>query len=453
VSKTPNVARSRIFTLITSMFIISILIVAFPSTALYALLDLGPLLIIDREQSNGLDTASDGKTIGVAYLKQSSIFLGILDPKNGNRAEELQDRPNEIIKDVNVAPSIHIAGGMIFVVAGAQFSKCPDLDDDSCEPQQNFANPPTGIVQQTTDACIDASTSDVTASHDGDHVYFAWEDAGNICFKAQHGGEFSGNVILAANGGGSSIPMVGTSSDGKVVHVIWKSTNDEIYYSRIACDLSTQGGEKCSPSKAINLSKTNGDSHDHELVVQGSNVIVTWLDDTTGKGDPYVRISKNSGGTFGSTKILDTASSSSGPPDPAATGSKVVVCWDDKTDIFCRQSKNNGDSFANKINVSKTSKFTFLGGKSLDAQVDFTPEGQIYVAWTDILAQVTGIVINPVGTRIVVASESDDGISYSPPADLSDDPAHQFVKDIASERMNLDVTNDVATWDPSSRRG
>jgi hypothetical protein len=567
--------------------------------------DLGPFVTIGPpNRSDSLDAFSDGQNIHMAYKArgENTIYYGIVESLAGKRGEKLQDTPNDIIHDVTVAPSIHVAGGMTFVAAGDQFVSCDADDDDNCVAQQDFANPPlvniegegnpsscsdeldndgdeltdaqdpdcfsnvsefsTGLcsdgddndddglidygvpdvagpdpdcfiphendqpsscndgvdndgdeltdfddpdcqigvdsadsaaaapqgggndttdvendttdveptsfnpqssvpqltfVQMTTDVttdeCQDASTSDVTASDDANHVYFAWEDAGNICFKARHGGEFSENVILATNGADFSNPIIGTSSDGQFVHVIWQSNNNEIFYSRIVCDLSTPGEETCTPEAALNLSNTpSGVSNNHELAIEGSNVYVAWLDTATGGGDPYFRASKNNGDTFGPTKNLYPAAHPTGPPDVAADGNKVIVCFDDKSgtstkhrDIFCIQSTNNGDSFGKRINVSKTRL-----GDSRDAQVDFTPDGEIYVAWTDTTPWAeTGINI-PDGKRIVLASESDNGIAYSAPVNLSDAANNPDPNKDASQ---LEVVHDVVAWDPTSRRG
>jgi hypothetical protein len=566
--------------------------------------DLGPLVTIGPpNRSDSLDAFSDGQNIHAAYnaLGEDIVYYGIVESGTGGRGEVLQDPPKDIIHDVTVAPSIHVAGGRTFVAAGDQFVSCSG-DDDVCEEQLDFANPPlvdiegegnpsscsdesdndgdeltdaqdpdcfpnisevsTGrcsdgldndsdelidygvpdvagpdpdcfipsesdqlsscsdgfdndgdeltdfgdpdcqidvdsegsvaaapqgggndttdvendttdveptsfnpqssvpqltFVQMTTDVttdeCQDASTSDVTASDDANHVYFAWEDAGNICFKAQHGGEFSDNVILATNGAVFSNPIIGTSSDGQFVHVIWQSNNNEIFYSRIVCDLSTPGEETCTPEAALNLSNTPSKvSNNHELAIEGSNVYVAWLDQATGGGDVYFRASKNNGDTFGPTKNLYPAGHRTGPPDVAADGSKVIVCFDDKSgsstkhsDIFCIQSANKGDSFGKRINVSNTRL-----GDSRDAQVDFTPDGEIYVAWTDTTPWAEKQKNIPDGKKIVLASESDNGIAYSAPVNLSDAGNNPDPNKDASQ---LEVVHDVVVWDPTSRRG
>ena len=109
------------------------------------------------------------------------------------------------------------------------------------------------------------------------------------------GGETWEEIVNVSNTPGASTnPRVATSADGQFVHVTWQDTpgNGDIFYAR-----STNGGETFETS--INLSNTSGRSDDHQLLAEGSNVYVVWVDYTTRSGgDIYFRKSNNNGGVL-----------------------------------------------------------------------------------------------------------------------------------------------------------
>jgi hypothetical protein len=59
----------------------------------------------------------------------------------------------------------------------------------------------------------------------------------------------------------------------------------------------------------------------------------------------------------------------------------------------------------------------------------------------------------PASTYNVLAVESDDGITLSPIVNLFGPPNGSTGPDLQKDASQLQSTADVATWDPSGRRG
>ena len=184
--------------------------------------------------------------------------------------------------------------------------------------------------------------------------------AGHGCADAINGCEFGDILNLSnANTGRSTEARVATSSDGQFVHVTWQDNtpgNDEIVYSRsIDFGVTFNGGNPVG--NPTNLSNTPQASNDHQLVTEGTNVYVVWVDFTTRNGDIFFRKSNDNGepGSFSNTNNLSTNNrsfSTACDPDMAAQGSLVSVVWTAYHgaatrigEIIFRESTSNGNSF------------------------------------------------------------------------------------------------------------
>jgi hypothetical protein len=342
----------------------------------------------------------------------------------------------------------------------AETAGAEDTDTAGVEPTSFNLQPGTTSSPQLTFVTTEggdaptASNTDIAASNDGSDVYVVWEQEGEIMLAASHdGGETWGEIVNVSNTPGASTdPRVATSANGENVHVTWQDTpgNGDIFYAR-----STNGGQTFETS--INLSNTSGRSDDHQLLAEGSNVYVVWVDYTTRSGgDIYFRKSNDNGGTFSNTINLSAGSGQSfqanRDPDMAAQGSKVSVTWAAYPDrnavrageILFRESLNSGSTFGNSVNVSQTPRTD-----SKEPQVDYTPEsGERYLAFHD-----TGgprRVNTTPDTYNVLATESDNGRTFSALVNLSDAPNNAFKEKNTSQ---LEVIFDVGIWDPTSRRG
>jgi hypothetical protein len=302
------------------------------------------------------------------------------------------------------------------------------------------------------------SNAEIATSSDGSDIYIVWEQDGDIMFRASHdGGETFGEILNLSNNAGNSFdPRVATSSDGQFVHVTWEDNttgNIEIFYSR-----STDGGETFNDGSPVgtptNLSNTPEASFDHQLVAEGPNVYVVWVDCTTDNGDIYFRESNNNGESFSDINNLSADNrffDTSRDPDMAAQGSLVSVVWtvyggaaSGIGEILFRESTNNGNSFGVFVLVSNTPETD-----SKEPQVDYTPEdAERYVAWLDQGGPPRENT--PAGTYNVLAAASDDGVSFSQPVNLDDAPNNP---DREKQSSQLQIVDDVAVWDPRARRG
>jgi hypothetical protein len=231
-----------------------------------------------------------------------------------------------------------------------------DNDTAGVEPTSFNLQPGTTSSPKLTFVSTDgggappASNTDIAASNDGSDVYVVWEQEGEIMLAASHdGGETWEEIVNVSNTPGASTdPRVATSADGQYVHVTWQDTpgNGDIFYAR-----STNSGDTFETS--INLSNTSGrsctdpDCDDHQLLAEGSNVYVVWVDYTTRSGgDIYFRKSNDNGGeTFSNTINLSAESGQSfqaaRDPDMAAQGSKVSVTWAAYPDRNCSEGRRD----------------------------------------------------------------------------------------------------------------
>jgi len=342
-----------------------------------------------------------------------------------------------------------------------------DNDTAGVEPTSFNLQPGTTSSPQLTFVSTDggdappASNTDIASSNDGSDVYVVWEQEGEIMLAASHdGGETWEEIVNVSNTPGASTnPSVATSADGQFVHVTWQDTpgNGDIFYAR-----STNGGETFETS--INLSNTSGRSDDHQLLAEGSNVYVVWVDYTTHNGGEInFRKSSDNGGTFSNTINLSAGSGQSfqanRDPDMAAQGSKVSVTWAAYPDrnavrageIIVRESFNGGSTFNQVANASQTPRTD-----SKEPQVDYTPAsegGERYLAFHDAggprrVNTSPGTTTSPIYN--VLATESDNGRTFSALVNLSDSPDND---DLTKSTSQLEVIFDVAIWDPSGRRG
>jgi hypothetical protein len=342
----------------------------------------------------------------------------------------------------------------------AETAGAEDNDTAGVEPTSFNLQPGTTSSPQLTFVSTDggdappASNTDIATSNDGSDVYVVWEQEGEIMLAASHdGGETWGEIVNVSNTPGASTdPRVATSADGQYVHVTWQDTpgNGDIFYAR-----STNGGETFEAQ--INLSNTSGRSDDHQLLTEGSNVYVVWVDYTTSDGgEIYFRKSSDNGETFSNTINLSAGIGQSfqaaRDPDMAAQGSKVAVTWAAYPDraavrageIIFRESLNSGGTFGKHVNVSQTPRTD-----SKEPQVDYTPEsGERYLAFNDMGGPRR--VHTAAGTYNVLATETDNGSTFSALVNLSDAPNNLFKTKNTSQ---LEVIFDVGIWDPTSRRG
>jgi hypothetical protein len=183
---------------------------------------------------------------------------------------------------------------------------------------------------------------------------------------------------------------------GNNLYVAWwgnKTGNYEVMFKA-----SNDNGQTFG--KQINLSNsTNGTSVRAEVATSGKNVYVTYWDNKTGVGIPYIRTSTDAGKTFGAEITLtdpgDRPAFSAQTKAQlqklfpyeyklAASGKNVYVIADaaetnkklySYPDIFIKSSNDNGQTFGKEINLSNTT-----GIPSTRAEIQASGNN-VYVTW------------------------------------------------------------------------
>jgi hypothetical protein len=140
----------------------------------------------------------------------------------------------------------------------------------------------------------------------------------------------------------------------------------------------------------VRISTNTGQSYFPSVAASGSHVYVAWEDDTpvSGSGSAHeiwMRVSANSGASFGSAIRISTNTGDSEFASVAADGSYVYVAWDDdtsvsgsggKAEIWMRVSANYGASFGSAIRISNNAYDSYYPSVAASGS-------HVYVAWYD----------------------------------------------------------------------
>jgi len=234
----------------------------------------------------------------------------------------------------------------------------------------------------------------------GSNVYVAWGDNTPVTgsgasyevwlrVSSNNGVSFGSPIRITTNTGYSSDPSV--AAIGNYVYVAWNDftpvTGSGSAYEVWLRVSSNSGASFGSP---VRLTTNTGVSEYPSVAAVGSNVYVAWDDNTpvTGSGASYeiwLRVSSNNGASFGSAIRLTTNTGKSYNPSVAAVGTYVYVAWSDNTpitgsggveEIWLRVSSNTGASFGSAIRITTNM------GSSWDPSVAAIGSN-VYVAWDD----------------------------------------------------------------------
>jgi hypothetical protein len=207
--------------------------------------------------------------------------------------------------------------------------------------------------------------------------------------SSNNGRSFGPAIRITTNTGTSENPSV--AAVGSYVYVAWDDDTsvtgsggkDEIWMR-----VSSNNG--ASFGSAIRITTNTGSSINPSVAAVGSNVYVAWQDDTpvAGSGDKpgiWLRTSLNSGGSFGGATCISTDTGRSSNPSAGVSGSYVYVAWEDDSlvtgsggqpEVWLRVSSNSGASFGSAIRISTNT------GASVSPSVAASGS-YVYVAWSD----------------------------------------------------------------------
>jgi hypothetical protein len=240
------------------------------------------------------------------------------------------------------------------------------------------------------------------------YVYVAWQDDTPVSgsgaeseiwmrVSSNYGASFGSAIRITTNAGFSGEPSV--AAVGSYVYVAWEDntppSGSPAGLTEIWFRASLNNGASFSPATRIS---TNTGASEYPSVAayvySGSYVYVAWQDDTSvsgsgGNPEIWMRVSSNSGASFGSAIRISTNTYSSEYPSVAASGADiygtVYVAWmddtpvwgsGDKTEIWFRMSSNHGASFGSPIRI--TTNTGFSGEPSVAAIGSY-----VYLAWED----------------------------------------------------------------------
>jgi len=184
---------------------------------------------------------------------------------------------------------------------------------------------------------------------DGANVYVTWGDDTPGTFQtyfrrsADSGATWLPSQRLSASGMFECTPVVAANgSDVYVVWVGWPGSQGDIYFRK-----STDGGTTWNPAKQ--LTANTGNSGWPNIAVNGSNVYVVYYDNSPGNYEIYLRKSTSSGVTWNAAQKITNTAGSSWYPDLAVSGSNLCLTWTDDTpgnfEIYYKKSANGGASW------------------------------------------------------------------------------------------------------------
>jgi hypothetical protein len=250
------------------------------------------------------------------------------------------------------------------------------------------------------------------------NIYVAWQDNDDgdfdILFRSSPGSDQAFGPITNLSESLTGVSeKLDISSNGLDVHLTWSDRS--FGQAEIITTSSTSSGS--SFTEETNISQTSSSFSDTpQITSSGNNVYVVWKDQLTGSGDIYLKASTNHGNSFGTFINLSDNSGVSNNPKIVSSGSDVFVTWSDQTfgsgDILFSSSSNNGTSFNDEnsgdpINLSSNSGF------SGDPQISLS-DPNLYVAWKD------DTFGSPSESDILLISSSDKGENFSSFQKVSD---------------------------------
>jgi hypothetical protein len=260
----------------------------------------------------------------------------------------------------------------------------------------------------------------IAADAGTDEVYIGFIDSGIVnfvpytyCACADFIGVAPNPLPVLVNGatvGATNMDMI---KDGTNVYLTWEDNSSgtkEIMFAH-----SSDNGSTWTP---INLSNTlSVSSTSPKLSISGSNVYVTWIENTGINSEIHFRGSNDSGVTFGADMRLDdpAVTAESETPQIASSGSNVFIVWADNVDdllsnqeIVLRKSIDSGATFSDLVSLSLST------GESSNPRI--TAQGtNLDVVWQD-------KTINAGNGELWFRSSADSGATFGGLQIVTDHP-------------------------------
>jgi hypothetical protein len=262
----------------------------------------------------------------------------------------------------------------------------------------------------------------------GSNVYVSWVQASDIFLRRSldNGATWKSPINLSNSIGSSLYQKLAVS--GSNVYVIWQDDtfgNNEILLRR-----STDGG--ATWKQFVNLSNNPGHSEFSHIAVSGSNVYVVWWQTSADQksSDIFLVRSTDKGATWKPKVNLSSNPGHSSFPEIAVSGSNVYVVWTQSNkagnsdDVFFMRSTDGGATWGSKVNISND-----------EATGTYAPE--IAVSGTNIYVVWAGLVRQDEGTDILFRRSADNGATWKPKFNISNDPTQSLNHKIAAAGSNV----------------
>jgi hypothetical protein len=213
-------------------------------------------------------------------------------------------------------------------------------------------------------------------------------------------------------------------SDGSNLHTVWTEGRDgnlEIYYKRSVNDGVSWNAD-------VRLTNSSGSSYYPAIHVSGNIVLVTWTDNRDGNYEIYFKKSADNGNTWSSDTRLTSNSSVSDYPSIDASGSTVIIAWQDNRDgnyeIYSKRSGDGGNNWGADQRLSSNSSFSEYPAVTISG-------AKVNVAWED----------NRDGNREIYSKYSaDGGVSWSGENRITNNSSQSTSASITSEGDFVDLT-------------
>ena len=245
----------------------------------------------------------------------------------------------------------------------------------------------------------------------GSTIFVTWYDNGNfdndgtidydvVLRSSSNGGSSWSNTRVISTTANSAYQPKVAAADGSNVFVTWYEYDSIDYNYTIQYRRSTNGGSNWQAEQT--LSDTNEEYYPTypDVTAHGSQVYVAWVSSERDRNDEniWLRVSANTGNTFGDAKMVNDDVYSTGRDrvrlDTKSSSGDLLVTWTDDydvrlpgvserigpdPDIWVRESLDEGDSWNNTLVASDG----FFEGDSFTPQVFLGDNGVFYLVYWD----------------------------------------------------------------------
>jgi len=248
-----------------------------------------------------------------------------------------------------------------------------------------------------------------------------------LCFQAGTIAQWESDTRLT-NNSSQSLPAYNNAktigSDGSTLHTVWTDGRDgnlEIYYKRSA-------NSGVSWNADVRLTNSSGSSYYPAIHVSGNTVLVIWTDNRDGNYEIYFKRSDDGGNTWSADTRLTNNASVSDYPSIDASGSIVIITWQDNRDgnyeIYSKRSPDGGSNWEADQRISSNSSFSEYPAVTISGL-------KVNIAWED----------NRDGNREIYNKYSvDGGVTWGGENRLTNNSSQSTSVSITSEGDFVDMT-------------